>query len=146
MKKIYILLLLFVYSAISAVCAQNATDFNDESEGIFVSLNDTSIVGLAEAEEWTIKFTDKDTLDHQYNFPIGLTYSPANDKDITSIDLCDIDSMLCQTPRTILNEGVYEITERHFSYIVGSDTMTTVVFDDAIEQEFALPRKGQKII
>lgn len=118
----------------------------DLQKSFYVMHNDsTGVTGKLEGGEWLIRFSDTDSLGNQYSSPVAMNVEAVYYGDTTYIEMQTVDSVLFEVPEDEMKPGVFELTEDHFKYIIGSDSATTIRFRIDCLTKVDLPTVGQKV-
>lgn len=119
----------------------------DLQKSFYVMHNDsTGVTGKLEGGEWLIRFSDTDSLGNQFSNPVAMNIEAAYYGDTTYIEMQTVDSVLFEVPEDEMKPGVFELTEDHFKYIIGSDSATTIRFRIDCLTKIDLPKVGQKVL
>ena len=119
----------------------------DLQKSFYVMHNDsTGVTGKLEGGEWLIRFSDTDSLGNQFSNPVAMNIEAAYYGDTTYIEMQTVDSVLFEVPEDEMKPGVFELTEDHFKYIIGSDSTTTIRFRIDCLTKVDLPKVGQKVL
>ena len=73
---------------------------------------------FVEGGNWKITFSNKDSLNNEYEKPVQMIFDGALTPDSTGIYISDIDSLMFEVPEMEYAAGVFEIGEELFQYIV----------------------------
>jgi hypothetical protein len=145
MKRYIRQLVVLVVAMIVAV--PNAIAQVDLQKSFYVMRNDsTGVTGKLEGGEWLIRFSDTDSLGNQFSNPVAMNIEAAHYADTTYIEMQTVDSVLFEVPEDEMKPGVFELTEDHFKYIIGSDSTTTIRFRIDCLTKIDLPKVGQKVL
>ena len=101
---------------------------------------------LPEGGNWKITFSNKDSLNNEYEKPVQMIFDGALTPDSTGIYISDIDSLMFEVPEMEYAAGVFEIGEDLFQYIVESDSARTIYFRIDCLTKTLVPKVGQKVI
>ena len=119
----------------------------DLQKSFYVMRNDsTGVTGKLEGGEWLIRFSDTDSLGNQFSNPVAMNIEATHYADTTYIEMQTVDSVLFEVPEDEMKPGVFELTEDHFKYIIGSDSATTIRFRIDCLTKVDLPKVGQKVL
>lgn len=145
MKRYIRQLIILVTAMIMA--APNVVAQVDLQKSFYVMRNDsTGVTGKLEGGEWLIRFSDTDSLGNQFSSPVAMNIEAAYYGDTTYVEMQTVDSVLFEVPADEMKPGVFELTEEHFKYIIGSDSATTIRFRIDCLTKVDLPKVGQKVL
>ena len=119
----------------------------DLQKSFYVMRNDsTGAIGKLEGGEWLIRFSDVDSLGNQFSSPVAMNIEAAYYGDTTYVEMQTVDSVLFEVPADEMKPGVFELTEEHFKYIIGSDSATIIRFRIDCLTKIDIPKVGQKVL
>lgn len=145
MKRYIRQLIILVTAMIMA--APNVVAQVDLQRSFYVMHNDsTGVTGKLEGGEWLIRFSDVDSLGNQFSSPVAMNIEAAYYGDTTYVEMQTVDSVLFEVPADEMKPGVFELTEEHFKYIIGSDSATIIRFRIDCLTKVDLPKVGQKVL
>ena len=145
MKRYIRQLIILVTAMIMA--APNVVAQVDLQRSFYVMHNDsTGVTGKLEGGEWLIRFSDVDSLGNQFSSPVAMNIEATYYGDTTYVEMQTVDSVLFEVPADEMKPGVFELTEEHFKYIIGSDSATIIRFRIDCLTKVDLPKVGQKVL
>lgn len=136
------MLTMAVWLSVGSLFAQK--DENRDPGTFYLFFADT-LTAINEGSEWTMRFSNRDSLGVEYPEPVSVYFSGGDAGDSLSFAIQDIDSLVMFEPEIELQPGVFELTAEYLPYILDNSTFR-IAFSKNINGRLPLPSANQFVV